>query len=57
MQTFGRKSNVLKPRRLGSRKVPWVPSTAVTSGRAAKLRVTVRAGSRIAHATLNVTAP
>jgi hypothetical protein len=57
VQTFGRTAAVLNPGTWGSRKVRWVPSSAVTSGRAATLRITIRAGSRTAHATLNVTAP
>ena len=57
VQTFGRKAVVLNPGVWGSRKVSWVPSAAVASGRAATLRITIRAGSRVAHATLNVTAP
>ena len=57
VQTFARTAPVLNPGVWGSRKVHWTPSSAVASSRAATLRATIRAGSRIAHATVNVTAP
>ena len=57
VQTFARSSKVLNPGVWGSRKVHWVPSSAVFSGNTAQLRVTYKAGSRTAHSTLNVIAP
>jgi hypothetical protein len=57
VQTFGRTTSVQNPGVWGSRKVQWTPSSAVASGRPATLRATIRAGSRTAHATVNVTAP
>ena len=57
VQSFGRTAPVLNPGTWGSRKVHWVPSGAVASGRPATLLITVRAGSRVTHATLRVTAP
>ena len=57
VQTFGRSTPVRNPGSWGTRKVSCVPSSAVAAGRAATLRVTIRAGSRVAHATLRVTAP
>ena len=57
VQTFARTSKVLEPGVWGSRKVHWVPSSAVVSGNPAQLRVTYKAGSRTAHSTLDVIAP
>ena len=57
VQTFARTSKVLNPGVWGSRKVRWVPSSAVVSGNPAQLRVTYKAGSRTAHSTLDVIAP
>ena len=57
VQIFGRTTSVTNPGFGGSRKIGWLPSSAVAAGRAATLRVTVRAGSRVAHATVRVTAP
>jgi hypothetical protein len=57
VQTFARSSMVLNPGVWGSRKVHWIPSSAVISGKTAQLRVTYKAGSRTARSTLNVIAP
>ncbi len=57
VQTFARSVQVLNPGVWGSRKVQWVPSSAVFSGNSAQLRVTYKAGSRTARSTLDVIAP
>ena len=51
VQTFARTSKVLNPGVWGSRKVHWVPSSAVVSGNPAQLRVTYTGG--LAHGALD----
>jgi hypothetical protein len=57
VQTVFSNARVLSPGDWASRNLRWVPSAAVTTGKRATLRVTIKAGSRTARAALDVIAP